>query len=515
MEPPTTLPRTTHMLKHDQRVRLLRSTRKVEALLGETPLFVDSPRAAAFEFPVPPNPINGIRANENNGRPAAFIYAATPRSSSLGVYHPDSPGHASSSRANSHPPAHPRPLLAVRVPPTADADPPPSASSLSFSLAFDRPRTSSDSSLASSLAPADEARRRRTRKMARVVRTLGENIPTELVFPVPSTPVRARTSSGGIGRQRSKLSRNPSSAAPRGRVHSDARDLDAADDSDSSASAYSALSGGEWVRVEKPPVQSFSAPYSSSASKPPSTSFSASNYSAPPPSDPRAGYMSSSSAPVRPAPPSFIPASSSPPSTSLPSAPPQGYSSFYSSSSSPSPPSFSSPPAPTKYAAYEPAPAPSISSSPVRYDRGTPVRGVSYAVFPPLAASALAPLSSSSDPRTGPSVGYSTDEPYNGVPSSRVPTSSYAPPSSRMPSQPPPTSPHVKFDPGVGHDRASPPSNSSSSSPSDETRVGYDRGTHRTEKGWSGEWVTGVDGSGKGVQSMDDVAKKLRGLRLR
>ncbi|KAJ7131117.1 hypothetical protein C8R44DRAFT_904149 [Mycena epipterygia] len=485
MEPPTALPRTTHMLKHDQRVRLLRSTRKVEALLGETPLFVDSPRTAAFEFPVPPNPINGIRANENKGRPAAFIFAATPRSSSLGVYHPDSPGHASSSRTSSHPPAHPRPLLAVRSPAAAHAQ--------------DGTRRAH---------PGGE-------------RPHGTRVPCA-VYPY-AWAVRARTSSGGVKRQRSKLSRALSSRDPsaRERTSSAARaqsDREAAEDSDSSASAYSALSGGEWVRVEKPPVQSFSAPYSSSASKPPSTSFSASNYSAPPVSDPRAGHQSSSSAPVRPTPPSFIPSSSSPPSTSLPSAPRQGYSSFYSSSSSPSPPSFSSPPAPTKYAAYEPAPPPT-SSSPVRYDRGTPVRGVSYAVFPPLAASSLAPLSSSDRP--GPPVGYSTDEPYTGVPSSRVPTSSYAPPSSRMPSQPPasssyaPSSPHVKFDPGVGHDRAPPPSNSSSSSPSEETRVGYDRGTHRTEKGWSGEWVTGVDGSGKTVQSMDDVAKKLRGLRLR
>ncbi|KAJ7131106.1 hypothetical protein C8R44DRAFT_774394 [Mycena epipterygia] len=50
------------------------------------------------------------------------------------------------------------------------------------------------------------------------------------------------------------------------------------------------------------------------------------------------------------------------------------------------PSSYSSPPPAHASTKYEPAPPPTNSSSPVRYDRGTPVRGVSYAAFPPLGA---------------------------------------------------------------------------------------------------------------------------------
>ncbi|KAJ7131110.1 hypothetical protein C8R44DRAFT_871641 [Mycena epipterygia] len=125
---------------------------------------------------------------------------------------------------------------------------------------------------------------------------------------------------------------------------------------------------------------------------------------------------------------------------------------------------------------------------------------------------------------SAPPVGNESDTPYNGAPSSHISRSS-SPSPARVPSSSSyaPSSPHMKFDPkATGHDRPLPPSSNSyptssspSSLPADEMRVRYDRGTHQTEKGLSGEWVTGMDGSGKGVQSMDDVARRLRGLRLR
>ncbi|KAJ7131084.1 hypothetical protein C8R44DRAFT_871620 [Mycena epipterygia] len=178
-------------------------------------------------------------------------YSPTPCSSSLDVR--PAPSHVSGS--TSHPHVHTR-LLAVRVPPAAEADPP------SSSFSFDRFRTCSDFSC----VPADEARRQRTR-------------PTELVFPMPSThatgaptPTRAGTSSGGVGRQRSKLTRASSSVAPHGPralgLHSDARD--AAEDSDSSASA-------KWVRVQNPALHFSSWPPST-----PSNSTSSNYTSAPP-----------------------------------------------------------------------------------------------------------------------------------------------------------------------------------------------------------------------------------------
>ncbi|KAJ7728011.1 hypothetical protein DFH07DRAFT_896075 [Mycena maculata] len=234
MEGSSALPKTTHALNHRDRVRLIRSTRKVEALLGETPLFIDpsSPRNSAS--PVP------------NARRPAFIYVAKPRSSSLGVYIPDSP-HASTSRA----PA--RPLLAVRVPLRADVDSPlESATSLSFPTY--------------PAAPADEERRQRTRKMARIMRTLGENVPTELVFP--ATPTRTRRTSTLSKRRSNRLVRASSSAARSAAqerlVEADEGDEPTVADSDSdSVSVYSTLSGGDWLQVPKP--QTTSAPAGSSS----------------------------------------------------------------------------------------------------------------------------------------------------------------------------------------------------------------------------------------------------------
>ncbi|KAJ7509480.1 hypothetical protein B0H11DRAFT_1959774 [Mycena galericulata] len=183
MAGPSTLPKTTHALKHDQRVRLMRSTRKVEALLGETPLLVDpsSPRNSTFPQPNPRRPV--------------YIYPAKPRSSSLGVYNPSDSPHASTSRLP------PRPVLAVAIPVYEDIES-PLGSAVSLSFPTYPP------------SPADDQRRQRTRKMARIVRTLGENVPTELVFPAQAQRTR-RSSVAARRRSSSKLLRNPSYASTR------------------------------------------------------------------------------------------------------------------------------------------------------------------------------------------------------------------------------------------------------------------------------------------------------------
>ncbi|KAJ7085920.1 hypothetical protein C8R44DRAFT_752733 [Mycena epipterygia] len=161
---------TTHMLKHSASASCAPPERS-RHLLGETLLFIDSPPAVAFVFAVPPNLINGIKANNHLRSDPALLLARRPLASAsrLRIHF-----------ASSH--------TCVRPSPCASA---------AFSFSFDRPRTSSDSSR----APADETR---TRKMARTVRTPGENAPPELVFALPSTsatgapaPIRARTSSGG------------------------------------------------------------------------------------------------------------------------------------------------------------------------------------------------------------------------------------------------------------------------------------------------------------------------------
>ncbi|KAJ7486723.1 hypothetical protein FB451DRAFT_1553956 [Mycena latifolia] len=225
-------PQTTHVLKHDQRVRLMRSTRKVGALLGETPLFIDpsSPQNTAFPDPRAP------------ARQPAYIYAPNPRSSSL----PNGQLYASTSRAAA------RPLLAVRVAALDEVDSPlTSASSLSFPVF--------------PASPADEQRRQRTRKMARIVRTLGENVPAELVFPPPpprsilrhpsaagdrSPAPRPRRTSTLSKRRSSRRLRAGSSASS----YAGAVAEEPAEESDSeSASVYSTLSGGDWLSVPRPP----------------------------------------------------------------------------------------------------------------------------------------------------------------------------------------------------------------------------------------------------------------------
>ncbi|KAJ7908785.1 hypothetical protein B0H13DRAFT_2273176 [Mycena leptocephala] len=156
MDGPSALPVTSHFLKPEQRVRLLRSTRKMEHLLGETPLFIDTSSPRTATFPV------------HESRPRAYIYAP-PRSSSLGIYTPDAESpHASTSHISA------RPLLA---------------------------------------SPADELRNRRTRKMARIVRTLGENVPAELIFPATHSDPPRRPST--LSKRRSTRLMRASSAATR------------------------------------------------------------------------------------------------------------------------------------------------------------------------------------------------------------------------------------------------------------------------------------------------------------
>lgn len=274
MDDPTTLPVTTHFLKADQRVRLMRSTRKMEHLLGETPLFIDTNSPVTPTFP------------QSRQTRAAYIYVAPARSSSLGVHIP--PNGDSSQASTSRVPA--RPLLAVRVPAPTNRD------SGSFALA-------SPASVLSFPTPpkssADEQRRHRTRKMARIFRTLGEPVPAELVFPAgappaPPAPPRPRRTSTLAKRRSSRLVRvsSSSSLASRARRNSlltrggdgDVEEeesggaaLDPIESDGESASVYSTLSGGDWERV--PQLQPLAMPS---------------------PSPPRAGAPSESTSPSHP-----------------------------------------------------------------------------------------------------------------------------------------------------------------------------------------------------------------------
>ncbi|KAF8193918.1 hypothetical protein K438DRAFT_1969217 [Mycena galopus ATCC 62051] len=447
MDGPSSLPVTTHLLRPDQRVRLMRSTRKMEHLLGETPLFIDTNSPITGNFSAP------------QSRRSAFIYVAAPaRSSSLNVYTPPEPDSAEAS--TSQIPA--RPLLAVRVRPPTDTE--PSITSSPLVSSFTLPPKS----------PADEQRRQRTRKMARIVRTLGENVPAELVFPGNSPMGRPRRTSTLSKRRSARLLRASSNAA-RGRQDSltntneeereaaaaGAAGLEAIVDSDSeSASVYSALSGGDWELPSLP----LAIPMSMSG-----TAAGPSVTRASPPADSRSAplahraYAPTASSPSKPRAPASAPSPSREysPSTSRAPAPPdhRGYAS--SSPRGPAPASAYSPSESRAPALSIPRGAPPHVSSPFTPTQSSPTRNSPTRNSPSTPRPAPSPTSTSTSPS----------------PSST--TSSSSPP--------------VSFPPGL-------------------SGFGYDRGTHRTEKGWSGEWV--ATGS-SGVQNMDEVANRLRGLKLR
>ncbi|KAJ7771303.1 hypothetical protein DFH07DRAFT_914014 [Mycena maculata] len=170
------MPPTTHALPHAHRLRLMRSTRKLGALLGETPLVVEtSPTPASFTPAL--------------SRSASMMSTDSKRSGRLFTA-----GHASALGLSAAPPGHgesssvTRPMLFLRLPggsgstTPAERTPLPSPLSPTFSLALNSPST----------PPADVSRRR---KMAKLARTLGENVPPELVFPTSQTSKGRRRAS--------------------------------------------------------------------------------------------------------------------------------------------------------------------------------------------------------------------------------------------------------------------------------------------------------------------------------
>ncbi|KAJ7469571.1 hypothetical protein FB451DRAFT_1136258 [Mycena latifolia] len=171
----TTMPPTTHALSHAERLRLIRSTRKLGALLGETPLLADT-RPTAFS---PTHAVSASTLSIHSKRVGRLFKDAhtVPRSSSLSIAAapPVSASQATASHGQGAPVA--RPVLFLRLP--APAGPPspaertslPSPLSPTFGRALNSPATPT---------AAGDANRRR--KMAKLVRTLGENVPPELVF---------------------------------------------------------------------------------------------------------------------------------------------------------------------------------------------------------------------------------------------------------------------------------------------------------------------------------------------
>ncbi|KAK7019345.1 hypothetical protein R3P38DRAFT_2978543 [Favolaschia claudopus] len=156
----STVPPTTHDIPHPDRLRMVRSMRKLTAVLGETPVVeTASP---------PPHLLTPKRS---------FFFHASASLSSLTLPFQKSDAPAA---------AEPRPSLVVCVPPVPHKFTPlPSPLSPTFTPTFSPPP--------SPVSPEQEPDRRRLR-LAKVSRTLGETVPPELIFTEPVVKRRRRAS---------------------------------------------------------------------------------------------------------------------------------------------------------------------------------------------------------------------------------------------------------------------------------------------------------------------------------
>ncbi|KAJ7249118.1 hypothetical protein B0H12DRAFT_1122765 [Mycena haematopus] len=183
----TTMPLTTHALPQTQRLRLMRSTRKLGELLGETPLLVEtSPTSTSSPFSRRSRSASRVSTEPKRSGRLYMASATTPQTSSLtlGVTR-DVASAGDSSLA--------RPMLLLHLPAAhlsatehADLTSLPSPLSPTFSLTLNSPMTPT--------FPLDTRRR----KMAKLMRTLGENVPPELVFPTSIPKARRRASTVSV-----------------------------------------------------------------------------------------------------------------------------------------------------------------------------------------------------------------------------------------------------------------------------------------------------------------------------
>ncbi|KAJ6556899.1 hypothetical protein B0H10DRAFT_2121795, partial [Mycena sp. CBHHK59/15] len=210
---------TTHNLPHEHRARLMRSTRKISEVVGETPLLVDL--SSSFSTAA------ATTAGRKLKRPRCSVEGEShPSPSSVSTpdahLHPSN-GHVSSTTATT------RPVLYLQLPTNTHRAPVTPLPSPTLTVTLN-------------LAPVDEEAVRR-RKMAKVRRTLGDNVPHELVFPL-STRKRDRRS-----RQPSILSSKQSSILES--VPERARVMSAVSGRCSRARGLKANAGGS--KVGRPP----------------------------------------------------------------------------------------------------------------------------------------------------------------------------------------------------------------------------------------------------------------------
>ncbi|KAJ6537221.1 hypothetical protein DFH09DRAFT_1178269 [Mycena vulgaris] len=158
----TTIISPTNALPHSQRLRLIRSIRKLGDLLTESALLVE---------PAPPLPSHS-RATSMSSPPQSPAHTISEAGSPLLSVPATSPFR--------------RNFFSLRLPNPRSSDSTPTATPLSA--------TFSVFSLNSPTTPVVDVEAVKERKMAKVVQTLGENVPPELVFPSSARKGRKRAS---------------------------------------------------------------------------------------------------------------------------------------------------------------------------------------------------------------------------------------------------------------------------------------------------------------------------------
>ncbi|KAF7300194.1 hypothetical protein MKEN_01343200 [Mycena kentingensis (nom. inval.)] len=237
------IPATTHSLPARHRTQLLRTTRKLEAVLGETPLLVDAsmpPPPSSFRpsftharsrslsdvfghdmenaMPIPTHAAVGMHSVANDSAVSLCSVEKRPNTLKRG------PSQRNRNRENISTPPQ-RPVLMINVPPPYSTDmevasPQHSAALADSPMLVDSPwlvaPPSASSIPPSPLSPsaACNQNNRRRRMSAKIARMLGENIPPSILFRAPGPPASAPPPTP-ITSSRSKPARYSTEAARR------------------------------------------------------------------------------------------------------------------------------------------------------------------------------------------------------------------------------------------------------------------------------------------------------------
>ncbi|KAH7919523.1 hypothetical protein BV22DRAFT_1075099 [Leucogyrophana mollusca] len=205
-------PPTTHTLDTAQRSRLMRSTRKLGAVLGTTPYLLEDDTPLAYTL-LPIGPVADAKKLRRQG--SIFAHAQSQSVTSFSSASSSAYSHSPSASLVSLPSSFGHSTESLTVPPGLHAASrktknqnrplylrlntvPVSPSDLRFASSSPTTLSPHEPTNIAVFPPtprtpsftqpsAAEVRRKR---MAKLARHLGENVPTELVFPTPASPVK-------------------------------------------------------------------------------------------------------------------------------------------------------------------------------------------------------------------------------------------------------------------------------------------------------------------------------------